>query len=82
MGEPSDALCQVAGTVGADLIVVGNKRMQGATRILGSVPKRVVEHADCHVLVVRRPELQRFGPTTTVFWLTNSRMPRWLSSRP
>lgn len=52
-GEPAAMLCQVAETVDADLIVVGNKRVQGAARVLGSVAKRVVGHAGCHVMIVR-----------------------------
>lgn len=53
VGEASDALCSVAETVGADLIVVGNKRMQGASRLLGSVPNRVAHRAPCSVLIAR-----------------------------
>jgi nucleotide-binding universal stress UspA family protein len=53
VGEPADALCGVAETVGADLIVVGNKRMQGAARLLGSVPNRVAHKAPCSVLIAR-----------------------------
>ena len=46
VGDAADALCAVAETVEADLIVVGNKRMQGAARLLGSVPNRVAHKAD------------------------------------
>jgi len=53
IGDASDALCSVAETVGADLIVVGNKRMQGAARLLGSVPNRVAHKATCSVLIAR-----------------------------
>ena len=52
-GEASDALCGVAETVEADLIVVGNRRMQGAARLLGSVPNRVAHKATCSVLIAR-----------------------------
>jgi nucleotide-binding universal stress UspA family protein len=52
-GDASDALCSVAETVEADLIVVGNKRMQGAARLLGSVPNRVAHKAPCSVLIAR-----------------------------
>ncbi len=52
-GEPSHVLCEVARTVGAELIVVGNRRMQGPARLLGSVPNRVAHHADCNVLIAR-----------------------------
>ena len=53
VGDAADALCSVAETVSADLIVVGNKRMQGAARILGSVPNRVAHKAACSVLITR-----------------------------
>ena len=46
------ALVSVAETVHADLIVVGNRGMQGARRVLGSVPNHVSHHARCDVLVV------------------------------
>lgn len=48
----ADALCAVAEEVGADVIVVGNKRMRGAGRVLGSVPNAVAHKAACAVLVV------------------------------
>ena len=53
LGDASDALCSVAETVSADLIVVGNRRMQGAARLLGSVPNRVAHKAACSVLIAR-----------------------------
>jgi nucleotide-binding universal stress UspA family protein len=53
VGEASEALCSVAETVQADLIVVGNKRMQGAARLLGSVPNKVAHKAGCSVLIAR-----------------------------
>ena len=53
VGEAADALCAVADAVEADLIVVGNKRMQGAARLLGSVPNRVAHKATCSVLIAR-----------------------------
>ena len=50
--DPGDALLSVAKQVGADMIVVGNKGMQGARRVLGSVPNQVTHHAPCNVLIV------------------------------
>lgn len=50
--EPADALLQVAGDVGATLIVVGSRGMHGARRILGSVPNKVSHSANCNVLIV------------------------------
>jgi nucleotide-binding universal stress UspA family protein len=51
--KPADALIAVAESVGADLIVVGNVRMQGLGRILGSVGNDVAHHAPCSVLIVK-----------------------------
>lgn len=51
--KAADALIDVAEQVDADLIVVGNVRMQGFGRLLGSVGKDVVHHAPCSVLVVK-----------------------------
>jgi nucleotide-binding universal stress UspA family protein len=51
--KPADALVQVARTVDADLIVVGNVRMQGLGRLLGSVGSDVAHHAPCSVLIVK-----------------------------
>jgi nucleotide-binding universal stress UspA family protein len=51
-GVAGPALCDVAHEEKADLVVVGNRGMQGARRILGSVPNHVAHHAGCAVLVV------------------------------
>jgi nucleotide-binding universal stress UspA family protein len=50
--EPADALLAVASDVGAGLIVVGNRGMHGARRVLGSVPNKVAHRAPCNVLIV------------------------------
>ena|SRR5579859_2022597 len=50
--EPADALIAVATQVDAGMIVVGNRGMQGARRVLGSVPNKVAHHAPCSVLIV------------------------------
>ncbi len=50
-GSPADAVVAVAEEVGADLLVVGNKGMQGARRVLGSVPNSVAHSAPCSVLI-------------------------------
>ena len=52
-GDPAKGIVSVAGDVGADLIVVGNKRMQGAGRVLGSVPNDVAHTAPCAVLIAK-----------------------------
>ncbi len=53
-GDPADAILDVAEEQGADLIVVGNKGMTGASRfVLGSVPNKVSHHAPCSVMIIR-----------------------------
>ncbi|GAC1442545.1 MAG: universal stress protein [Mycobacteriales bacterium] len=55
-GEPADVLLAMAAEVGADLIVVADRGMQGAQRFLpSSVPTWVVGHARCSVLIVQTP---------------------------
>jgi nucleotide-binding universal stress UspA family protein len=51
-GDAAAAILQVAAEVGADLVIVGNKGMQGVRRVLGSVPNDVAHKADCSVLIV------------------------------
>ncbi len=51
-GEPAEAIVRVAVRIGADLIVVGNKGMRGARRVLGSVPNSIAHQAPCSVLIV------------------------------
>ncbi|HTT91503.1 MAG TPA: universal stress protein [Acidimicrobiales bacterium] len=51
-GNAADAIVRVAGHVGADLIVVGNRGMKGVRRVLGSVPNSVAHSANCSVLIV------------------------------
>ena len=53
VGDAADGICSVAETVDADLIVVGNRRMTGAGRLLGSVPNKVAHHAPCSVLIAK-----------------------------
>lgn len=51
-GDPADAILRVAAEIDADLIVVGNKGMRGAARILGSIPNHIAHKAPCSVLIV------------------------------
>lgn len=51
-GEPAQALISIAADEGAGMIVVGNRGMSGAKRLLGSVPNTVSHHAKCGVLIV------------------------------
>jgi nucleotide-binding universal stress UspA family protein len=50
-GKPAAALVRAAQRLGADVIVVGNKRVQGLGRMLGSVAHEVAGHASCDVYV-------------------------------
>ena len=53
-GDPADALLSLCEEVDADLLVVGNRGMQGARRfLLGSVSSRCAHHAGCSVLIVQ-----------------------------
>lgn len=55
LGQPDEVLCELAGQLKADLVVVGARGHNAAQRFLmGSVSDRVVHHAPCPVLVVRR----------------------------
>jgi nucleotide-binding universal stress UspA family protein len=51
-GAAADVLLDVAAAVEADLLVVGNRGMSGARRMLGSVPNTISHHADCAVMIV------------------------------
>lgn len=53
---PHDALIAMAEYIKADLIVVGNRGMKGARRVLGSVPNSVAHGATCSVLIVNTTE--------------------------
>lgn len=47
------ALCSTADAIDGDVIVVGNRGMTGAKRLLGSVPNSVAHQAKCAVLIVQ-----------------------------
>ena len=51
IGSAAQALCDLAESVGADLLVVGNRGMKGGRRVLGSVPNTISHHAPCSVLI-------------------------------
>jgi nucleotide-binding universal stress UspA family protein len=59
-GTAWQAICDAAKEVGAGLILLGSHGYSGVDRLLGTTAARVVNHADCSVLVVRHPELH--GP--------------------
>ncbi len=50
-GDPATAICEAAERLDARLIVVGNKRVQGIGRVLGSVAGDVIKQAHCDVYV-------------------------------
>lgn len=52
-GSAATVLCDVAEAVDADVIVVGNRRMQGKGRLLGSVANKVAHHAPCSVFIAK-----------------------------
>ena len=53
-GEPAHEIVEIARTDNVDLIVVGSRGLSGIKKfLLGSVSKKVLEHAHCSVLVVR-----------------------------
>ncbi|MCA4133380.1 universal stress protein [Arthrobacter sp. M4] len=52
-GAPANALVGHAETFGASLIVVGNRRMRGLGRVLGSVANSVAHNAPCDVYIVK-----------------------------
>lgn len=51
VAKPAAALCTAADEVGASTIVVGNRRVRGAGRVLGSVAVDVLRQAPCDVLI-------------------------------
>jgi nucleotide-binding universal stress UspA family protein len=52
LSDPATALCDEATRLDAAVIVVGNKRVQGAARVLGSIAGDVAKRAPCNVLIV------------------------------
>jgi nucleotide-binding universal stress UspA family protein len=50
--DPADAILEVAASVNADLVVVGNQGMSGMKRVLGSAPNKVSHKCPCSVLIV------------------------------
>ena len=51
-GEPADVLSHEADRLGAQMIVVGNKRVHGVASALGSVARDVTKRTQCDVLIV------------------------------
>lgn len=55
-GSPSSVLVREAQEHSAEVIVVGNKRVQGASRILGSIARSVAADAPCDVYIAHTHE--------------------------
>jgi len=56
VGCPFDEIVQMANHLNVDLIIIGSHGRTGLTHLLlGSTAERVVEHAQCPVLVVKQP---------------------------
>jgi nucleotide-binding universal stress UspA family protein len=51
LGDPAKVLCEEARRLDARAIVVGNRRVQGAARVLGSIASDVSKLAPCDVVV-------------------------------
>jgi nucleotide-binding universal stress UspA family protein len=51
MGDPASTICEEAERLDARTIVVGNRRVQGASRILGAVATDIARNACCDVLI-------------------------------
>ncbi|MCH7687539.1 MAG: universal stress protein [Planctomycetes bacterium] len=57
VGDPGLEISEYAKETRADLIVVPSHGFHGLKRmVLGSVAERVIRHAECAVLVLRRPD--------------------------
>ncbi len=56
-GRPDEVVTEAAAREGADLIVVGSHGRTGLARlILGSISERIMDQAQCPVMVVRAPD--------------------------
>lgn len=56
-GTPWRSICATAHEFGVDLIVIGSHGYQGLDRLVGTTASKVVNHAECSVLVVRSHKL-------------------------
>jgi nucleotide-binding universal stress UspA family protein len=53
LGVPWQAICETARRDDVDLIVIGSHGYAGVDRLLGTTAAKVVNHANCSVVVVR-----------------------------
>jgi nucleotide-binding universal stress UspA family protein len=72
--EPAWAVIKMAGSLGADLVVVGSHghSSAGGRLILGSVSQRVLYEAPCSVRVARCSDERRAGPVRVVVGFNGS----------
>jgi nucleotide-binding universal stress UspA family protein len=57
LGDPGLDITEYADEIQSDLIVIPSHGYHGVKRfLLGSVAERVIRHAHCPVLVLRRPD--------------------------
>ena len=56
-GKPAEVLIEEAERHQAQMIVVGNIRMRGLGRVLGSVANSVAHNASCDVLIMKTDDL-------------------------
>jgi nucleotide-binding universal stress UspA family protein len=52
-GKPAEAIIREAERFDARMIVVGNRRMRGLGRVLGSVANSVAHNAPCDVYIAK-----------------------------
>jgi nucleotide-binding universal stress UspA family protein len=65
-GDPADEILEEALAGGYDLIVVGTRELGPIVgRIMGSVSRKVVQHAPCAVVVAGKSGTVRLEPTTS-----------------
>jgi nucleotide-binding universal stress UspA family protein len=50
--DPATAMCDEAERLGASMVVVGNRRVQGASRVLGSIAMDLAKKTPCDLLIV------------------------------
>ena len=54
-GDPAEEILETAEKMKADVIITGSHGRHGAQRfLLGSVSSKIVDHAECDVLVVKK----------------------------
>jgi nucleotide-binding universal stress UspA family protein/nitrite reductase/ring-hydroxylating ferredoxin subunit len=64
---PDEAILTVASDTDADLIVIGSVGLATSDQLFGSVPRRVVTHAPCDVLLTRPRNLSNREPGTAPY---------------